>query len=397
VTEAHAHPGRWGGGSCEVAAAARCRRSGVSLQFRGGASRWSGGLAIGLRSALGVLYQPGRCRRSGRCEQSACLGAGTPFVDWQGLSTVARGVVGIDLSRTGLSGTMSPALGRLSNLEVLNLHSNSLSGEIPGELGRLGNLKLVALYSNSLSGEIPEELGLLSRLTYLDLGGNSFNGTLPAELGSLAALSLLVIHSSDISGPIPASFGELKKLKRLHLRSNKLTGQIPPELGELEELEVLDLRNNELEGRIPSSLANLRNLTQLHLDGNKLTGRIPTRLAIQLANAESKARERPTDSEITEIYSADPLDLIAHTDIFREYSLGPELWDVWTCDVPTGDLTLTSNKIVASLNKETTGYFGWLSNDRYHPSFQYLGNVQAEDRPGVNKQPRQHYRPTGYW
>lgn len=312
-------------------------------------------------------------------------GAGTPFVDWQGLSTIARGVVGIDLSGTGLSGTMSPALGRLSNLEILNLHSNSLSGEIPEELARLGNLKLLALYSNSLSGQIPAELGQLSRLTFLDLGGNSFNGTLPVELGSLSALTFLVIHSSDITGPIPASFGDLKNLKRLYLMSNKLTGEIPPELGEVVKLEVLDLSNNELEGRIPSSLANLRNLTELHLDGNKLTGRIPTRLNIQLLNAASEARERPTDSDQTEIYSADPLGLVAHAGVFREYSLGPESWEVWTCDVPTGDLTLTSNKIVASLNKEITGYFRWLSNDRYNPSFRYLGNVQAEDRPGCEQ------------
>jgi len=252
-------------------------------------------------------------------------GAGTPFVDWQGLSTVARGVVGIDLSRTGLSGTMSPALGRLSNLEILNLHSNSLSGEIPGELGRLS------------------------------------------------------------------------KLTHLHLASNKLKGEIPSELGELAELEILDLRNNELSGRIPPSLANLRDLTQLRLEGNRFIGSMPARRRMQLARAASEALEQPTGDDIAEIYSADPLGLIAHADVFREYSVGPELWEVWTCDIPIGDVILTSNKIVVSLNKEITGYFNWLSNGRYHPTFEYIGNVQAEDRPGVNKQPKQHHRPTGYW
>ncbi len=200
-----------------------------------------------------------------------------------------------------------------------------------------------------------------------------------------------------MSGEIPGELGRLSKLTHLHLASNKLKGEIPSELGELAELEILDLRNNELSGRIPPSLASLRNLTQLRLEGNRFIGSMPARLRMQLARAASEALEQPTGDDIAEIYSADPLGLIAHADVFREYSVGPELWEVWTCDIPIGDVILTSNKIVASLNREITGYSRWLSNDRYHPSFQYLGNVQAEDRPGVNKQPRQHHRPTGYW
>ncbi len=81
---------------------------------------------------------------------------------------------------------------------------------------------------------------------------------------------------------------------------------------------------------------------------------MPARLRMQLARAASEALEQPTGDDIAEIYSADPLGLIAHADVFREYSVGPELWEVWTCDIPIGDVILTSNKIVASLNREIT-------------------------------------------
>lgn len=100
-------------------------------------------------------------------------------------------------------------------------------------------------------------------------------------------------------------------------------------------------------------MANLKNLTKLDLDGNKLSGSIPTRLRIQLAVAESKNRSQPTDSDISKMFSADPLGLIAHADVFREYSLGPELWEVWTCDIPIGDITLAEEKIMSLLKRGT--------------------------------------------
>ena len=39
-----------------------------------------------------------------------------------------------------------------------------MTGEIPPELGKLSNLEILELYGNGLSGEIPSELGSLSNL-----------------------------------------------------------------------------------------------------------------------------------------------------------------------------------------------------------------------------------------
>lgn len=321
-------------------------------------------------------------------DNAQAWGTGTPLSEWQGVGTDHTGVVWIDLAQTGLSGSLSPALGRLANLEYLNLHTNNLNGEIPAALGHL------------------------SKLTLLELGGNQFSGRLPAQLGNLADLEYFVLHSSDVTGPIPKELGNLKKLRDLHLYGNKLRGEIPKELAGMEELRVLNLAgnaltgpipeelgqlanltklylgNNKLQGRIPDSLANLKNLVELELDGNELSGRIPTRLAIQLANAANRTREQPADDDLTKIYSADPLGLIAHADVFREHSLGPELWEVWTCDIPKGDLPLKPDEIIRSLKREITRYFEWLSNDRYRPDFEYIRHVEADDRAGCESAAR---------
>lgn len=124
---------------------------------------------------------------------------------------------------------------------------------------------------------------------------------------------------------------------------------------------------------------------------------MPARLRMQLARAASEAREQPTGDDNAEIYSADPLGLIAHADVFREYSVGPELWEVWTCDIPIGDVILTSNKIVVSLNKEITGYFNGYPMAAIIPLLSTSVTYRQRIDPAVKKQPRRHPRATGYW
>ena len=282
-------------------------------------------------------------------------GPGTPFVDWQGVGTGPAGVVRLSLPQAGLSGRLSPALGRLSHLEHLNLHANSLSGGIPVELGGLSQLKVLSLGSNRLESAIPEELGDLKELEYLLLFDNSLLGEIPVELDGLS------------------------QLKVLSLGFNRLEGSIPEELGILEKLEELYLNNNELSGRVPSSLANLKNLTKLDLDSNKLSGGIPTRLRIQLAVAEAETGGQPTENETEEIYSADPLGLIAHADVYREYSLGTQTWTVWVCDVPLGDASIDQSAVERRLNREVTPYFDWVSGGRYRPVFRVAGMVASDD------------------
>ena len=210
-----------------------------------------------------------------------------PFGQWYGVETDHDGrIVGLSLSRNGLSGTIPQETGRLVNLTRLDLRDNTLSGTIPVEVGRLTNLKTLNLGRNQLSGTIPRELGNLPNLGDLDLQYNVLSGTIPVEAGQFTSLKSLNIRNNRLSGTIPPELGSLTNLKELRLQFNNLSGTIPPELGSLANLSILVLLKNELTGDVPAELSQLTNLRDLSLEFNQITGSIPAEFG-QLTNLTS--------------------------------------------------------------------------------------------------------------
>jgi len=177
-----------------------------------------------------------------------------------------------------LTGSIPPELGNLTNLQNFYLEFNQLTGSIPPELGNLTNLQRLYLYGNQLTGSIPPELGNLTNLYYLYLNDNQLTGSIPTELGNLTNLTWLSLWSNQLTGSIPPELGNLNTLLRLDLGGNQLTGSIPPELGNLNTLLSLGLGGNQLTGSIPPELGNLTNLEDLQLYNNQLTGSIPSEL-----------------------------------------------------------------------------------------------------------------------
>ena len=112
-----------------------------------------------------------------------------PIDQWYGVAIDAGGrVQSLRLGGNGLSGTVPPEIGRLSNLRELSLSDNRLTGEIPAELGSLPRLASLELSNNQLSGQIPRELASLSgNLTGLDLRGNHLTGCIPDGLRGVPA------------------------------------------------------------------------------------------------------------------------------------------------------------------------------------------------------------------
>ncbi|GAV59092.1 LRR_1 domain-containing protein/LRRNT_2 domain-containing protein/LRR_6 domain-containing protein [Cephalotus follicularis] len=90
---------------------------------------------------------------------------------WYGVTCGRRHlrVTKLVLNSSQLSGSISPHIGNLSFLRLLNLNNNSFSDEIPSEIGHLRRLETLYLANNSFSGEIPSEIGHLSRLETLHL------------------------------------------------------------------------------------------------------------------------------------------------------------------------------------------------------------------------------------
>nr|XP_043624726.1 protein NSP-INTERACTING KINASE 3-like isoform X2 [Erigeron canadensis] len=114
-----------------------------------------------------------------------------------------RSVSALGLPGQSLSGTISPAIGNLTNLQSITLQNNSFSGPITGAIGRLWNLQT------------------------LDLSGNKFSGELPSSLGDLRNLNLLRLNNNSLTGPVPKSLSEVQSLTLVDLSYNNLSGSLP--------------------------------------------------------------------------------------------------------------------------------------------------------------------------
>ncbi|KAL0460379.1 UNVERIFIED_CONTAM: putative LRR receptor-like serine/threonine-protein kinase [Sesamum latifolium] len=155
--------------------------------------------------------------------------------------------------------------------ELLLLNRN-LTGSLSPELGRLSYLKILDFMWNNITGTIPKEIGNITTLELLLLNGNQLTGSLPDELGNLLNLDRIQIDQNHISGQIPVSFANLSKAKHFHMNNNSLSGQIPPELSRLPILVHLLLDNNNLSGYLPPELSETPNLLILQLDNNNFEG-----------------------------------------------------------------------------------------------------------------------------
>ncbi|KAF6981842.1 hypothetical protein CFC21_000292 [Triticum aestivum] len=248
---------------------------------------------------------------------SSWVNTSDPCGGWRGVGCHSlrhpRRVTSVELTSSGLSGTVSPYLANLTFLRTLNLSGNLLAGTIPRELGSLRRLSELDLSDNNLQGEIPSSLTRSSRLRALLLGRNSLVGEIPANLShcrhlevldvgvnnltgqahplllglaSLSNLKKLRLYTNNIVGTIPCSLGNLTSLVILSMGRNRLVGEIPESFGQMTKLRYLHLAFNELSGTIPASIFNLSSIRQIQLSHNDLSGVIPNDVGSTLPNLE---------------------------------------------------------------------------------------------------------------
>ncbi|RHN41140.1 putative non-specific serine/threonine protein kinase [Medicago truncatula] len=146
--------------------------------------------------------------------------------NWVGVTCDERHgrVQSLILQNMSLRGTVSPNLGNLSFLVILDLKNNSFGGQLPTELCRLRRLKILHISYNEFEGGIPAALGDLSQLEYLYLGVNNFSGFIPQSIGNLHQLKELEIDRNKMSGPIPQTILNMSSLEHINLAVNYFSG-----------------------------------------------------------------------------------------------------------------------------------------------------------------------------
>ncbi|PON98996.1 Serine/threonine protein kinase [Trema orientale] len=143
---------------------------------------------------------------------------------WRMVTCSTDGYVSaLGLPSQSLSGTLSPSIGNLTNLQYLLLQNNAISGSIPATVGKLEKLQTLDLSNNTLTGEITDSVGNLKNLNYLRLNNNSLTGPCPESLSTIEGLTLVYVSATpDV---LDLSFNNLSgALPKISARTFKIEG-----------------------------------------------------------------------------------------------------------------------------------------------------------------------------
>jgi len=82
-----------------------------------------------------------------------------------------------------LTGSISPLVGKLTKLEILEFYGNQLSGSLPDTIYTMPELEVVRVGDNRLSGTLSDRLTLLNQtLREFNAPNNNFNGAWPNQV-----------------------------------------------------------------------------------------------------------------------------------------------------------------------------------------------------------------------
>jgi Leucine-rich repeat (LRR) protein len=154
---------------------------------------------------------------------------------------------------------------------------------LPAGLGRLVNLEALELACLEKLEDLPEEIGQLQKLEELIIdngNGCSMNVSLPRSVGRLANLRVLRLYGAldgrdvgdeasgrkALSKALPDTLKDLQKLEELDLGRNGIRS-VPAVVASLRGLKKLSLDYNDIRA-IPAFVGDLPNLSELSVNAN---------------------------------------------------------------------------------------------------------------------------------
>ena len=179
--------------------------------------------------------------------------------------------------------SISPDLSFPSTIKILTLDQNRITrSPLTSYIGRLSNLQHLNLNRMDIAGQLPPEIRFMTNLESLHLGQNTMTGPFPwssmIASGSAASLRDLFIAQCAFTGQLPSDLGRFAALTSLGLMRNSFTGTVPDSIGDLTSLFAFNANRNNLSGTIPTTVGNLSSLFQFDVSYNQLTGTIPTEM-----------------------------------------------------------------------------------------------------------------------
>ncbi|KAL3487752.1 hypothetical protein BJX62DRAFT_187375 [Aspergillus germanicus] len=223
----------------------------------------------------------------------------------------------LNLSNNKLSTNDIQVITEMSSLRDLKLAKNQLTGALLDDIGRLTDLEALDLHENSLT-ELPETLTDLKSLRILNLGHNQFT-TLPFEILHELPLREIIAPKNNIKGTlIPASVKKLDALQTLDVVGNAIVKlaeseslQLPalqtlaismnrikdlPDVSSWQELLTLSAEDNSISG-LPLGFTDLKKVRNVDLTGNDLSkldekiGLMDSLVSFRIANNPLRERK----------------------------------------------------------------------------------------------------------
>jgi len=191
-------------------------------------------------------------------------------------------VKSINLSDSGLVGTIDPLFGELGTLEEVQLQNNELQGTIPDEMNHMESLSTFIVDNNpDLSGS-PDFLCDVEVFSFVntkipqDLCSSYLN--LKKVLIGLGVSEAELVDESHCNWYGVTCHSGTTDAQKISFSKSSLVGTIDPSVGKLKTLETLHVNQNSIYGTIPSTVGNMISLKELRFWSNSLTGTIPTQM-----------------------------------------------------------------------------------------------------------------------